>query len=38
MRLRRGTLTPRYEVDERNGRKGITQMGMRANMYNDTPR
>ncbi len=38
MKLRRGTLTPRYEDDERDGRKGITQMGMCANMYNDTPR
>jgi hypothetical protein len=38
MKLRRGTLTPRYEVDERDRRKGITQMGICANMYNDTPR
>jgi hypothetical protein len=38
MKLYRGTLTPRYEDEEGDGKKEIAQMGMCANMYNDTPR
>jgi hypothetical protein len=36
--MRRVTLVSRHEVNERGRKKGISEMVMCANMYNDTPR
>jgi hypothetical protein len=36
--MRRVTLASRHEVNQRGRKKGTSEMGMCANMYNDTPR